>query len=154
MANTVFSISFLPRKCRMNKKGDLPIYLRAIIQGHVFEKSLGFYIKPELWDSKASCVKGFSSLANEINEQLQHERSKIYKAKRLLEEAEIPLTVQTLKDKYENNGEEKRYILQLFDKHNLEMETMIGQGCCYNTVKRYKTARKLLSEYIIKTYHR
>lgn len=154
MANTVFSISFLPRRCRKNRKGEIPIYMRVSIQGHVFEKSLGFSIKPESWDSKANCVKGFTSLTNEINEQLQHERSKIYKAKRLLEEGEIPLTVQTLKDKYENDGEEKRHLLQQFDKHNLEMEAMIGNGSSYGTVKRYKTVRKLLAEYIMKTYHR
>jgi len=154
MANTVFSVSFLPRRCRMNKKGEVPIYMRVTLQGQIFEKSLGFYIKPDSWDTKANCVKGLNSFANEINEQLQHERTKINKAKRILEETEIPLTIQTLRNKYENNGDEKRYILELFDKHNQEMEAIIGNGCSYSTVKRYKTAKKLLYEYILKTYHR
>jgi len=93
-------------------------------------------------------------LSNEINEQLQHERAKIYKAKRLLEEGEIPLTIQTLKEKYSCNGEEKRYVLQVFDKHNQEMEAIIGKGSSNATVKRYKTVRKLLAEYITKSNHR
>jgi integrase len=154
MANTAFSISFLPRKCRKGSKGTVPIYMRVTIQGQVFEKSLGLYIKPELWDSRGNCVKGNSALCSEFNEQIQHERAKIYKAKRLIEENEIPLTIQTLKDKYETNGEVKRYILQLFDKHNEEMEAIIGKGSSNATVKRYKTVRKLLAEYIMKSNHR
>jgi site-specific recombinase XerD len=154
MANTAFSISFLPRKCRKNKKNELPLYIRVNVQGQIFEKSLGFYIAPELWDSKGGCVKGNSALAFEINEQIQFQRAKILRAKRLVEEEEIPLTIQTLKDKYKTNGEAKRYVLQLFDKHNEEMEAIIGKGSSAATVKRYKTVRKLLSEYIMKTYHR
>jgi Arm DNA-binding domain len=102
----------------MNKKGEVPIYMRVTLQGQIFEKSLGYYIKPGMWDTKANCVKGFSPFTNEINEQLQHERTKINKAKRILEESEIPITIQTLREKYEKKGDEKRYVLQLFDKHN------------------------------------
>ncbi|MBN1181637.1 MAG: site-specific integrase [Bacteroidales bacterium] len=154
MANVGMSILFLLKKSRKNRNGELPVYMRVTVAGQVFEKSLSLYVRSSDWDQKTSTFKGNYQLAMEINEQIQAERTKVYKAKRQLEEEEIPLTIQSLKARYENQEHVKKFLLKEFDKHNEEMEAIIGKGATEATVKRYKTVRKLLNEFLNKVIHR
>ena len=154
MANVGMSILFLLKKSRKNRNGELPVYMRVTVAGQVFEKSLSLYVKSGDWDQKTNTMRGNSQLAIEVNEQIQAERTKVYKTKRQLEEEEIALTIQSLKARYGNQEQSKRYLLAEFDKHNEEMEAIIGKGATAATVKRYKTVRKLLSEFLNKVNHR
>jgi integrase len=128
--------------------------MRVTVGGQVFEKSLSIYVRSADWDQKTNTMRGNSQMAIEVNEQIQSERTKIYKAKRQLEEKEIALTIQSLKARYGNQEQSKRYLLAEFDKHNDEMEAIFGKGATVATVKRYKTVRKLLSEFLNKVNHR
>ena len=71
MNTTTFSISFLIRKCKADKKrGD--IYARITIDGDGKELSTKEQISLSSWDSAKSRVKGNSIEVKSINEHLDN----------------------------------------------------------------------------------
>ncbi len=71
MDTTTFSVSFLTRKCKADKK-RADIYARIIIDGDEKELSTKEQISLSSWNSVKSKVKGNSIEVKSINEHLEN----------------------------------------------------------------------------------
>lgn len=96
-----FSIDFFKRTCRGNKKkGKAHIYARIWVDGEPAEISLKEEISENDWDPQAEQVKGRSIRAKSINDHIDDVREKIRNKYRVLQQAEVLTTAESVKQEY------------------------------------------------------
>lgn len=99
MDTTTFSVSFLTRKCKADKK-RAGIYARIIIDGEAKELSTKEQIPISSWDSAKNRMKGNSIEVKSINEHLDNIRLTIKeKYRKLLDDGKL-VTAETVRDAY------------------------------------------------------
>jgi hypothetical protein len=78
----ILSILFYLRRDKLNRRKEVPIYMRITVNGRRAEMATNRYIDPERWNNKGVYVKGTKIEFKELNEYLDILRSKVYNAQR------------------------------------------------------------------------
>ena len=76
--NQTLGLLFYPRKDKLNKDGEAPIYLRITVDGKRSEVSTQRYVDPEKWNSEAGRVKGTKEEVRQVNNHLETIKRTIY----------------------------------------------------------------------------
>jgi hypothetical protein len=96
-----FSIDFFKRTCRSKKKkGKAHIYARIWVDGEPAEISPKEEISENDWDPHVEQVKGRSIQAKSITDHIDDVRRKIRNKYRVLQQAEVLITAETIKQEY------------------------------------------------------
>ncbi|MCF0072236.1 phage integrase SAM-like domain-containing protein [Dyadobacter sp. CY261] len=74
--------------------------------------------------------------------------SKVFQAKKMLIEDDKELSAEALKNVLLGKSNETRTILEVFQRHNEQMEALVGQEFAPLTLKRYKTAKEHTASFI------
>ncbi len=99
------SVIVLPKMNKIKKNGEAPLYMRIIKNRKPKYISLGFSIRPELWDEKRQVVKRGHPNSARLNSLLCH---KITEARDILIDTEIKnkhLSSTKIKEKIIGNGD-------------------------------------------------
>lgn len=143
MERATFSVLYYIKRTKKLKDGTCPIYARITVNLERVEFSLKKSVNEGNWDSKREKVKGFSKEAKKINSYFDTIKRKLYEIKIDLEEQDIPVTASKLKDVFlgvnEDEEEEEKTILGVFQEHNERCERLIGKDCAKATHQRYVT---------------
>ncbi len=143
---------FFLRKGR-NKDDHRNIYLRITVDGICAEISIKRSIDLQQWNIAKGCAKNSSPFTKELNAKLEQIRTQIYQYERDLIDRNKLVTAQALKDAYLNiNDEGNKFILQVYQEHNDDLELKIGKGIAPGTHERHVTSRKHLESYINEIY--
>lgn len=116
------------------------LYLRITVDGAVRELSTKRLWEPSRWRSEAGRATGTKEDAKSLNAYLDTLRAKVYDARRMMIEADRPVTAESLKNVLAGKEEAKRMILEIFRHHNEQMKELVGREFAPGTLERYRTS--------------
>jgi site-specific recombinase XerD len=136
-----FRAFILPQKIQVFREEGTDIYMRITIDGHSTEISTKRKCKPENWNVEAGRLKGKSDSVKAFNAYLDTLQQKVFEAKRKLIEIDKELTAENIKNLLLGKDNRKKHmLLEVFQNHNEQMETLVGQEYAPGTLERYKTS--------------
>ncbi|WPV00731.1 site-specific integrase [Mucilaginibacter sp. cycad4] len=139
MLEKSFGLMFFMRKPKNSPDGTYPIYLRITVDGKSSELSTKRKCHTATWNAKTGRSTGSKETIRELNSFLDALMQQVYQAKRRLMEADKELTSEAIKRNMMGTDEEKRTIIEVFNKHNQQLKALEGTEFARNTIKRYAT---------------
>ena len=136
-----FSIIFLLKKKKKNKRKMIPIYARVTISGERIELSTKRNILLKNWDKKRQRPKLTTKALKTLNYYLEHIRNKFYVEHQKLLQKGGPLCALDLKNAYLNVEKKEKGIMHIVNTHNIEMEHQIPERYSTGTLKNYRTLK-------------
>lgn len=153
MERMTFNHLFYIKKARLLKNGETPIFLRITANGIRAELSIHRTVQPDLWNQERQSSNGKSSDAEELNDYLKSLELRIYRHKQYLEEKNLPVTANAIKNMLSGTTKENAGIVELFSEHNQKCKELLGIDYAPATLTRYETTLKHLKEFIKQKYH-
>lgn len=147
-----YSVIFFPKSSNSNKLGLVPIYLRITVNGRRCEISIRRKISLKSWNSKLGLMKGKAGEAGDFNRYLNSIRYRIDKIYEDLTKEKVDFTVETIRDIYTGKNKDRKMLLEIFQEHNDQVESLIGKDFAYGTFERYRTAKRHVEEFIAKEF--
>ena len=151
--NKSFGLFFFLKKAKGFVSGEIPIYLRVTIDGESFDLSSKRKCLSSKWNSDAGRMNGKGDDVKAFNAYLDTLQQKVFEAKRKLIELDKPLTPESLKGLL--LGKEiapKHMILEIFKKHNEQMEALVPQEYAPGTLERYRTSLQHTQDFMMWKY--
>ncbi len=149
---TTFSILFYPRGNDIDKSGYAPIYARITVNGKRSEFSIRRKVLLTRWNSDAGKIRGTTPDVRELNKYLLSIELKINKIQEQLSENNILITAEKIKNIYLGKNSNQKMLLAIFQEHNDQVNELVGKDFSAGTAERYKTAKKHVTDYIVKEY--
>lgn len=152
LERNTFAILFYVRNDKINKNGEVPVYMRITIDKVKAEYATGERIAPSIWNEGR--IKGNSAAAKRIKETMDILRSRAMEIRSTYNLNE-PLTaryiVDTLNGKITSKTKSKS-VMEVFNLHNGMVYNLIGIDYAHATYTRYITTLKHIKEYMEKSY--
>lgn len=145
---STFVVTFLVRRTRANTSGEIPIYIRIIVDSKPVEVATKHYVKPDQWSPEKGRVKGNTEYARTLNAFLDNSKTKLTKIFNRLEEQEELITAERIKNIFVGKAGKQRTLLEVFDYHNNQMKAQVGKDYALGTYKRFEIAKKLVQEFM------
>ncbi len=145
---------FYLKKSRVDSQGRAMIYLRITVNGRRAEMSTGRKVHPHNWSTSTMRVQGFSPEVGQLNRYLTRMRTEVYEQADKLREQRLPITAEALRDAYLGKDIKYKMLLEVFQEHNNQVESLVGQDFAEGTAERYRTAKSHLAEYILHDYRK
>jgi len=136
------SLLFYIKKSKADEHGKANIYLRTTLDGRRAECSVHRKVKSNEWNSKTQLALGNSAEAQEINRHLSVLKNKIYSIQQNFERDNHLYSAMDLRDVLLGKDKTKKMVLEIFQEHNEEVESLIGKDFSSGTAERYKTCKK------------
>ena len=146
-AETTFTILFWIKKNRLYN-GRAPIYARVTINGKRIEISIQRQVSILEWDASAQLVKTKTGEAKEINHHLVLIKAKLLGCQSRLENREVIVTPELLKNEYFGIVEKPRMLVEIIQLHNNDFEKLIGIDYCRVTWTKYNTMLKHVKNFL------
>lgn len=150
--NTNYSLIFYLKKMKNYVNGPKPIYMRITVAGERRELSTGRECDPIRWNSRINRAKGTKEEIRNLNVYLDALERKVEDVHVQLVKQEMDISAEVLMSKYLGKDVIRRFLMEVFQEHNLKMEALLGKGFQPNTLKGYKTSVSHLTEYLQKDY--
>lgn len=151
LERNTFAILFYIRKDKVNKNGEVPVYMRITIDKTKAEYATGERIPPSIWNEGR--VKGNSGPAKRIKELMNVLRSRVMDIRATYPTNEEPITPRYIVDTL--NGKlvvKSKSLLEVFKLHNGMVYNLIGIDYAKATYSRYQTTMNHIAEYIKTKY--
>ena len=148
---TKLLVSFLARKAMTKKTGLAPIYCKLRYDGTTTQFNTNIDVPCINWDSRRTRVIGDNKKA--LNLQLEHIRVALLEKYDALIKTNAVITAKTIVDFYKNDSIIMDTLLNVFAKHNKDMQMLIGKQYKYGSFKNYKTTLKHITIYINAKYN-
>jgi site-specific recombinase XerD len=149
---TNFTLLFYLKKQKTWNGGSVPVYIRITINSQRAEISAGRDCDPTRWNSKAGRCIGTKEESRILNTYLDTLQIRVRHAHQILLESGAPVTAENLKNQYSGKADKNRFLMQLFDEHNLRVKSLLGNGFEPNTLKGYHTSVKHLTAFLKANY--
>ena len=147
-----FSIIFLLKKGKKNKRKLFPIYSRVTINGQRIELSTKRWIDLNDWDKKKQRPKLINNKLKALNHHLEYIRNRFYLEHQRLSQTNKPFSAIDLKNAYLNIKEKGITVLEAIETHNIDMKNQIPENYSDGTLKNYRTLKKHLFCFINKSF--
>jgi site-specific recombinase XerD len=152
MLEKTFGLLFFLKQPRNSKPGPMYIYMRITVDGAARELSTKRLLEPNRWNSKAGRAIGSKEEIRALNNYLDTLRAKVYEVKRIMVENNKQVTAETLKNALTGKDEDKKMILEIFQKHNEQVEALVGREFAPGTIQRYRTSLEHTRSFITWKY--
>jgi site-specific recombinase XerD len=146
--HTNFALLFYLKKPKNYVSGHVPIYIRITVDGQRMEISANREINPADWNKDACKMKGTNETAKTLNKHLDQLRHNMYTAEQIIHNKNLQLTAQNLKDTFQGKQEKPRFLLEIFEDHNKQVNALIGNEFAQGTAIRYATSLKHTRNFI------
>jgi len=148
------NILFYPKKSERNDDGMVMLYVRITINGRRAEFSLGRRVDEQRWDSRGGKLRGTTSEVSNFNRFLDNVKNRLYDIYDVLLKEREDISATIIKNIYLGKAGKEYMVLEIFQEHNDEIESLLGKGFTKGTLQRYKAAYKHVSAYIQSNYNR
>jgi len=145
--NNSFSLLFYIKKYKKDSNGKADIYLRITLNGKRSESSIRRKILINNWNTNKNIALGNSSESKEINQYLTTIKNKIYSIQQNFEHDNKSYSTTNLRDAYVGKDQIRKVVLEIFQDHNNEVQSLIGNGFAKGTSERYRTCKKHVLEF-------
>jgi site-specific recombinase XerD len=150
---STLSISFYLKRERQKANGNVPVMGRITINGKFAQFSAKVEIKPEYWNVKAGKATGKSIEAQQVNAILNSMSVTMTKIYRDLQEREKNVTPEKVKNIFFGVEVTHYMLLELFTKHNEDVNKQVGISKSAATYQKYEVTRKHLEKFIKEKYN-
>jgi site-specific recombinase XerD len=150
---STFSVSFFLKRNAQKANGNMPIIARITINGAVAQFSTKLEIAPNQWSVQAGKAIGRSIEATQINNVLDGIRAKIQSHYHSLLAGGQAVTTEILKNSFLGIDDSYETILRIFDKHNADMQKLVGVDKSDSTYKKYILARQRVADFVKYRYN-
>ena len=154
MKKSTFSILFYAKKSAVKANGKVPIMGRITVNGKAVQFGAKVDASPQLWSSKAGKAIGRTQEVIELNGILESIKATMTKIYRELQERETTVTPERIKNVFFGIEVQQQMLLELFQKHNDNVEKLIGISKSKATHQKYEATRKHLANFIKEKYNR
>lgn len=137
-------INFTLKKTKTLANGTAPIYLRITVDGGRVEFTTRRYILPSRWNANTQKMTGTTEEARVFNTYLKTLEQQVFETHRLMMEAKLKLTAETLKDRLTGKQETAKIkmLLPIFKEHNRRIAALVNKEYAPGTLERYNTSLK------------
>ena len=149
---STFSVLFFIRRDKKRKDGTCPILCRITIDGVESRFNTKVYVQDSRWNVKANKVSGSNAESRNLNARLDDIKASLHRIYHDFQRFDI-VTPEKIKGEFLGLDESGETILNLFDKHNQDMESLIGISTTKATFQKYSVTRKHLANFIKKKYN-
>ncbi len=148
-----FYTNYSMKKGKTRKNGTNPLYVRLTLNQKRAELSTGIFVNPNDWDEVKQQIDPHAYGAIVFNNRLQKITTDIYDIYNQLVSVGKTFDISAIKSRFLGVRSSVGF-LEIFDYYLRTIETNIGKGYAYRTLKHYKVSRKKLAEFINSKLHR
>ncbi len=141
-------VSFVIRRGRTLKNGEVTILWRITVNGEREKLTANRTIHPDSWDQDKGKPKDYSREADRLNEYLKKKELEVFDAEMELDRQGIPVSARNIKDYLQENSRVSSGILELFADCNKKFYEREGIDRSKATAERYETGLSHLCENI------
>ena len=150
---TKITLHFYAKSTKSNSAGQFPIYIRLTVDGKRLEFSSKKFIDPAKWSAEMTKMKGQSEDARSINEYLDLIKSKVYTIQMDLIHRNENITIEVFKNILNGTHERQRFLIPIFQEHNIKIKELLGIEYAPGTLERYETSLKHTINFLIWKYN-
>lgn len=131
----ILRITYYLYEFKRTKQGEVPIYCKLTTDGINRQQfSTRLYIRPEIWDKDAQCVRGTSEDAVLINRRLQDITVELKSIERKLYEADGNVSLDEIYSLYKNKTANEHTLCGIFRERIKRMESLVGKEYSPSTI--------------------
>lgn len=149
---STFKVFFYLKKAALKSDGTASIMARVTIDGDFVAFSTKLFALPDIWDAKNQCLMGRSSDVKDINAKLADIAARLNHLYRTLQERDLYVTAENVKNHFLGITLRQRTLLTLFDKHLEDVEKMVGISVTPATLQKYRIAHRHVSNFLMSKY--
>jgi site-specific recombinase XerD len=154
MKKNTFNILFYIKRSAVKANGKMPIMGRITVNGEAIQFGAKVEVSPKIWDTKSGKAIGKTQEVIELNGILDSIKATMTKIYRELQERETTVTPERIKNIFFGIEVKQQMILELFKKHNEDVEKLVGISKSKATHQKYEVTRKHLTNFIKEKYNR
>lgn len=154
MQKSTFNILFYVKRNAVKANGKMPLMGRITVNGEAIQFGAKVEVNPKIWDTKSGKAVGKTQEVIELNGILDSIKATMTKIYRELQERETTVTPERIKNIFFGIEVKQQMLLELFQKHNEDVERLVGVGKSKATYQKYEVTRKHLSHFIREKYNR
>lgn len=152
MLEKSLGLMFFLKKPQDYVEGLVPVYLRITVDGLPKEMSTKRMWDPDRWNVKANRAAGTKDDAKSLNNYLDILQGKAYDTRTALIDRGKVVTAAEIKNVLSGEKQRNWMLLALFQKHNNELEELVGKGVEEGTVTNFKTSYKHTARFLKSVY--
>lgn len=145
-------ILFYIKKTKTLKNGECPIFCRLTKDKERAEFGTKQSVNSEQWDAASGRVKGKSAKALKVNFHLTNIQNELEDIEKQSIRDHLNLSAKMIKNELIDVSQQSATLIQLYDKHNTEMEALVGKDYAPKTLARHKTSLKHLKAFLHERY--
>jgi site-specific recombinase XerD len=145
-----FSISFYLRKDKMDDKNTAPVFMRVTVNGERAEISTNRRFDVSKW--RDGHPVGLSQDTKEFQKYLDSLKNLVYSIHRDLFDHHELITAEKIKNRFYNQDETTKTLIEVFEYHNDQVKKLIGKDFSPATYKRYETTLVHVKNFLKHTY--
>ena len=149
----ILRITYYLYEFKRTKQGEIPIYCKLTTDGINRQQfSTRLYIRPEIWDKDAQCVRGTSEDAVLINRRLQDITVELKSIERKLYEADGNVSLDEIYSLYKNKTANEHTLCGIFRERIKRMESLVGKEYSPSTLQKFREVFAHVERYIQNLY--
>lgn len=152
MIKSTFKILFYVKRNAVRKDGSMPIIARITIDGKIAQFSTKIEILPDLWSVDLGRALGQSRESKQVNALLDDIKASIHRIYHEMQRRDSVVTAEKVKNEFLGISEHHDTLLDLFRKHNDDVQKLIGISKSAATYQKYEVTRKHLQTFIESKY--
>lgn len=145
---STFSILLYLKRNGQKANGSMPIMGRITVNGQAVQFGAKVEVKPDYWNVKAGKAIGKSNEVQEVNTILDSIKATMTKIYRDLQEKELHVTPEKIKNTFFGVEIKHQMLLELFKRQNEDIFKLIGISKSKATYQKYECTRKHLTNFI------
>lgn len=154
MQKSTFNILFYVKRNAVKANGKMPIMGRITVNGEAVQFGAKAEVNPKIWDTKSGKAVGKTQEVIELNGILESIKATMTKIYRELQERETTVTPERIKNIFFGVEIKQQMLLELFKRHNEDVEKLVGISKSKATYQKYEVTRKHLTHFIKEKYNR
>lgn len=149
---STFRILFYVKKDKQKANGNYPIMCRITIDGEAARFNTKVEINESNWDGKSGRAFGRSAEVTKVNNLLDEVRATLHRIYHDMQRQE-QATAEKLKNEFLGHSEKHESLLNLFEKHNNDVKSLVGISKSAATYQKYEVTRKHIADFIKSKYN-
>lgn len=149
---STFNVSFFRKKNAEKKDGTAPIIARITVNGKNTHFSTKQSINENDWSVEQNRAKGRAAEARKANGILDDIKTSLHNTYHDLTRKETIVTAEKVKNTFLGIGQEKAFLIELFDDCNSILNKQVGINKSKATYQKAEVCKRHLSTYIKSEY--
>jgi integrase len=150
---STFRVLFFLKRDKQKANGNVPIFCRITIDKQEARFGIKKDVNPTIWDIKIGKAIGRTNEAVDINTVIDQTKSVLFSIYNDLLLSEVNVTAEKVKNHFLGGASKEHNLLEQFQRHNEDIEKLIGINKSKATHQKYEVTRKHLKSFIKEKYN-